>query len=306
MDDRLYDAINLIKFSELGQGHAAIDGDHQYRNGFQRLVRDALATLWGLWSRDQIAFAKMGPIGDSLRGRSPVIRVNDRLEPAKTAPQYVTVGEQSKVAGCASNLLHEATHLVRSNLTYLNEEILCRTIQQHFVREIVGRGLSYRSRFAGQQCLARYLPTTAFYSAYMGANSRNNRLLSADLIDQVVSIREYRRDWEQAATASFIVRSLSWWGGLRNRWPSTRGYYLRCLAMQVETDYADQILDILESLTPQGWAIARTCAGDLGHLRTALRPRARLHDTQLTNRIERAQDALSEDFGIRFMPPSPR
>lgn len=296
-DDRIYDAINIFKFSPTGRGTANIGGDAMYQERYRRLAADILARLWGLWNSDEIGFAKLRTdlIGDSQTRRAgPDIRVNILLEPSSDTTTYQDATNQSRLAAASCNIVHEATHLVRHIACYPEEETLCRTIQVFYFRDLRSPQ-NYHSRFANVRCTARFLTSTPFYHGY---ESRLNRILSGDLIDSVLNIAEYRRDLETEATAEFIKRSLNWWGGLSNRWPSTRGYYLRSLAACRGHDFAEQILTILESLTTQQWLAAKTVAGSLERIREGLARGHHLYDTSFAGRISRVQERLGENLGI--------
>lgn len=296
-DDRIYDAINLFKFSRVGQGNSHIPGDAEYQQRYRRLAQEIVAKLWRLWSADEIGFFKLAQtrLGESARQTGPDIRVNNQLEPAMTVGTYTTAAEQGKLAACSAILVHEATHLVRHIASLPEEDTLCRTIQVLYFQELK-QGRTYRSRVAGAQCTARYLQTTRWY----GSQQRNlNRFNSKDLVDYVLSIEVYRRDLETPRTAAFIARSLSWWGGLRNRWPSTKGYYLRSLASQTGRDYAPPILEILESITPDQWPAVRSSGGSLDRIRRGLRMGHHMYSGAFANRIARVQQRLRENFGIR-------
>ena len=82
-DDRIYDAINLFKYSRTGQGNAEFGGDHSYRAKYRRLARDVVSRLWTLWERDEIDWRSLdeGIVGDSYPDRpGPDIRVTDRFD----------------------------------------------------------------------------------------------------------------------------------------------------------------------------------------------------------------------------------
>jgi hypothetical protein len=300
-DDRVYDAINLFKHSPTAHGTGQIGGDAAYRARYRRLAKDIVAKLWELWATDEIGFADLGHnlVGDSLTGRlGHDIRVNRMLEPSLTASIYSNAVEQGKLAAFSCNIAHEATHLVRHIDAYPEEEVLCRTIQLFYFRDLK-QGRSYRSRVTGSTLTARYTATTPFYNTYL---YRLNRLASHDLIDNVFSIREYRRDLEESQTAEFISRSLSWWGGLHRRWPSTRGYYLRSLGSQTRQDYALKILEILESISHSQWPAARSCAGDLQKIRDGLRAGYHIYNNQVSRRIQRVQENLGASLGVQPRP----
>jgi hypothetical protein len=297
-DDRIYDAINLFKYSPTGQGTHDVGGDAAYRAKYRRLASDVIEKLWELWSAEEIAFANLGAglVGDSASRFGADIRVNQTIEPA--AASYATAENQGKLAAASCNLAHEATHLVRDIECYPEEETLCRTIQLFYFQDLK-TARSYRSRVTGGSCTAQYLPTTPYYAGYQ---SRLNRLLSQDLIDSVLAMSEYRdghEGLESDETAEFVARSLPWWGGLSRRWPSTRGYYLRSLASRENDDYAQAILQILESFTHATWQQARGCAGDLGRIRHGLTNGHHIYGAEFTRRIQAVQQTLRENFGIR-------
>jgi len=128
-DDRIYDAINLFKFSPTGQGAINIGGDARYGSRYRRLANDVLAKLWSLWSTNEIGFANLGPdtVGDSLANRpGSDIRVNTLIEPSSAAATYSNATEQGKLAALSCNLVHEATHLVRHIGSY-PEALLSKT-----------------------------------------------------------------------------------------------------------------------------------------------------------------------------------
>lgn len=295
-DSRIYDAINLFKYSPTGTGHSVITGDATYRRKFRRLADRTLSKLWELWAADEIGFDDLGRyVGDShpCRFWTHNIRVNTTIEPPTSAAAYATPDGQGKLAATSCNIVHEAVHLAHDIESYPEEEHLCRTLQILYFHDLLS-ARSYQSRVTGGTCTASFLPTTPYYADY---RNRWNRHLSRDLIDQLLSIEDYRRDLESDETASFIVRSLNWWGGLSNRWPSTRGYYLRSLASQFG-DYAWTILRILESLSRQQWQAAKRCAGSMDDILSALRREHHIHGVEFPERVRNVQQRLGVDLGM--------
>ena len=295
-DDRIYDAINLFKYSATGQGTANIGGDGRYRARYRGVASRVLAKLWELWQGDEIGWANLRPtlVGDSLANRAGWdIRANNSLEPSTNSTTYATAAHQGRLAASSCNIVHEAVHLAHQINSYPEEEVLCRTIQLFYFRELT-TGRTYRSRVTGSQLTARYTPTTPFFQTYQ---NRLVRLASRDLIDNVFNIDGYRRDLETAPTAAFVARSFAWWNGLRNRWPSTRGYYLRSLASQSH-DYAHKILEILESIPAARWPAARSCAGNLDRIRQGLARNYHIYNNPFARRISRVQETLGDNFGI--------
>jgi len=296
-DDRIYDAINLFKYSPTGQGKSGIGGDAAYRARYKQLAVDVVEKLWLFWSADEIGFANLphNSLANAEVGRPGYdIKVNNLLEPSPDPAVYATAAEQGKLAVTSCNLVHEATHLVSKIACYPEEEVLCRTIEVLYFQDLK-QGRRYRSRVTGNQLVAKFDAAVPYYNNYKG---RLRRFQSHDLIDNVFSIVSYRRDLEELHTADFITRSLGWWRGLRHRWPSTRGYYLRSLASQ-NCSYAEQILQILESLTTSQWPAARSCAGDLEKIRESLRSWYHILYCDFDNRIQQVQQNLGTNFGIQ-------
>ena len=131
-----------------------------------------------------------------------------------------------------------------------------------------------------------------------------NRFLSPDLIDTVFESGDYRTDLEAQTpgadeAADFIARSLGWWRGLENRRPGTRGLYLLSLASREGRDHAEEILEILESLTLPDWHVAKSCARDLDRIRGGLAAGDHLDSAPFARRLAQVQTTLGEDLGVR-------
>jgi hypothetical protein len=301
-DDRIYDAINLFKYSPTGQGAGCSHGDAEYRRKYQRLAVNVQNKLWQLWFADEIGWANIpGLIGDSQAGRQGLdIRVSNRIEPSGNPALYQTPAHQGRLAATSCNIVHEATHLVSPLACYPEEETLCRMLQGFYFRDL-SSPRRYNSRVTGTLCTAAFLANTPFHNDWQ---RRKNRILSQDMIDSVLAQQEYRSDLESDATARFIVRSVAWWGGLGNRWAGTRGYYLRSLASQENHDYSESILQILESLTVQDWQVARPCCGNIERIRRGLHvdrhAAGRDYLSRIfADRISRVQRTLGEKFSAK-------
>lgn len=295
MDNRINDAINLFKYSPVADGATNLGGDAAYQERYRRLAQAVVDKLWRLWSADEIEFVALPPdlTGDAAIRSGADIRVNKLIEPSGDPTVYPNAANQGKVAATACLIVHEATHLVSRRESYPEDELMCRNLEGFLFRFLqVPR--AYQSRFANCRCTCQYLVTTPFHYSYQ---YDSNRSRSADLIDSLFDMEEYRRDLETSATAEFIRRSLSWWNGLENRWPSTRGYYLRSLASREDRDYADAILTVLESFTRPQWVIAKTVTGNLDRIRQRLA--TKLYEISYSQRILRVQDTIGDYFGIR-------
>jgi hypothetical protein len=297
-DDRIYDAINLFKYSPTGHGNGRIGGDEEYRRRYHQLAVSVQHKLWALWSANEIGFAHLPSrlIGDSSdRRRGFDIRISVSIEPTTDPARYPTAANQGKVAATSCNVVHEATHLVRGVACRAESEMLCRTLEVCYFRDLESP-IGYLSRVTGTPCTAQFLPSTPLYWEYQ---ARIDQIATANLIDAVFELETYRTDLESSATARFIARSLTWWGGPGNRWPETRGYYLRSLASQRDHNYGEQILQILRSLNRATWPDARAYCGSIENVRHRLAADRNFDDREFARSVTLAQDELGENFGIR-------
>jgi hypothetical protein len=89
------------------------------------------------------------------------------------------------------------------------------------------------------------------------------------LVDFVVDIKTYRA--ADYLNAQWVVDNLANWGGPRNRWPSTKGRYVKVLAKSLDPHYASRILDIMESVEHRAdWDVMMAKAGSLRTIQIAL------------------------------------
>lgn len=299
-DDRIYDAVNLFKFSATGRGLHTVGGDPVYRQRYNKLVRDVLNELWSLWQRDEIKFVALGPeiIGDSARRAGADIRVNLELSPADRPVVYGMPANQALLAGTSLNIVHEAVHLVRDISSYPEEETVCRTLQLLYFQDLQ-TGVRYTSRITNQSHTAKLLPEGTFLPSLIGDyHFRLQKYRLGQLIDQVLSMQTYR----DYLTADFIRRSMRWWGGIRNRWLTTRGYYLRVLA---DDGPANQtlILEILESIPSHAdWTIVRRTLtdADIKRIREVFSAGHALYTAApYVQRVAAVQRITRENFGVR-------
>jgi hypothetical protein len=62
----------------------------------------------------------------------------------------------------------------------------------------------------------------------------------------------------------WIIDNLTHWRGLGNRWPETRGLYIRVLASTVDIHFTRVIIDIMESISTRAdWDAMMAKAGSL-------------------------------------------
>ena len=306
----IYDAINLFKYSPAGQGtypfpYVRAD-EAEVRQKCKSLAADVGTKLWALWNANDIGFITLPK---DLAGEAGVsklefdICVNVLAEPEEIISEYPNYINQTLLAATSCIIVHEAGHLAAPSACHAEQETLSRVLSSAQFQYLSSAPRHYKSEFTGRRCIAQYLPRTVFYDSFQ---DDLDAVSSQTLIDNVLDIWLYRVDLESDPTAEFIVRSLRWWGGLSNRRPSTRGYYLRSLASR-KGDYFEPILRILESLTARDWAVARTCCGDVERIRKHIRrgPAASssVDDKKLATRLQRVQQTLGESLGIQSRWP---
>lgn len=256
-DDVFYDAINLFKWSDVGRGRAHIPGSAEYQNRYRGLANDTINLLWRYWHNDEIAFHDFPSrnnsvtFGDSLARWGANIRISSMLRP--DVAHYGTAANQARLAAVSHTLAHEGLHMAASSFERVGEEVACRYMQAFYFHELTA-GRSYGSRVAGRRLVAELSAsdraTTLYRRAFETSSLRATR---HQLIDEVVSMETYRRH----LTSDFIRRSITWWGGLTNRWYSTRGRYLNILAAASRHRNLDLIVEILESIPgPEEWQAA--------------------------------------------------
>jgi hypothetical protein len=86
--------------------------------------------------------------------------------------------------------------------------------------------------------------------------TQSDLLRKEQLVDYVLLIPYYTQ--KDYIDAKWIIDHLQLWGGLKNRWPSTKGLYIRILANKKDCDYSpfdpyysEAILKIMESVEQQ-------------------------------------------------------
>jgi hypothetical protein len=278
-DDRIYDAINLFKYSQTGLGARAMPGPSAHQERYRMLARQANAELWSRWAQDDIAFAEMEEYG--LSGRYPDladIRVDNTFEPVRD--RYDTPIVQARLAATSLILSHEAVHLV-NGWGYLVQEILCRSLQSLYFQDVQSPR-EYRSRVTGQMQTAQLLPLDQDLESLIADHTER---LAKLRLQQVVDLALANPTYRAQLTAGFVRDSLWWWGGPENRWPSTRSMYLRVLAASFSgsglspaqmTDTMVATTCLLEAFeNPTQWQAGRWALGDVEALR-------RVYDTRDT------------------------
>lgn len=297
-DDRIYDAINIFKYSPTGQGTRHAGGDSAYQLTIADLARKATDKLWHLWGRDAITFtelqwdSKVKLLGGS-EGRfiSSYIKINSKLEPDSNPTKYVSLGDQALLSAASLTMAHEAIHHVRGFARDLTEEVVCRTIEMLYYQDLL-QGQFYTSRVTKAPCTAKLQavsPDTTFIITQH--NDQLTWFQTNQLVDYVLlSSSEY----QLLLTADWILKSMSWWGGPKNREPATKGLFLQKLAKKVPgtNPICNAVMELMESFpTNADWLAAKVDPALLGGVL-----KFALYSNQSTERIKKIQTKLGISF----------
>jgi hypothetical protein len=304
-DARIYDAINIFKYSRTGTGAQVVAGNAAVQSSFLVLVRFAIDKLWHLYSKDQISFQAMkwdlsvpgsenALVGASHDRVGAYVYVNKELEPSAVPGTYPSVGDQSKLAFASMTMVHEAMHHVGGFREDLTEEVNCRTIEILYYQDLV-TGQHYTSKYVSAPCFCQAVafgPRTNFLTSKM--TSQVTQLRNDQLVDYVLRQSDSYRKMMQA---NWVVTFLNAWGGLRNRKPETKGAYLEVLIPKAWKTFlvSGAILDILDSIQdPVEYAQTGVIATDL---KSSLEF-SRL-DAARVKRIRSIQTKLKIDLGVK-------
>jgi hypothetical protein len=243
----VYDAINAFKASHTGRGHVGTAVE-------RRRARAIVRKLWELWGDDEIGFDDL----DNLFGDSHewgLFRDDIRVDLGSTG---------NNVAGVSVTIVHEAVHLLEDR-SYIDEELLCRTMQLHYYHELLPPGIPYQDR-RGRRKRAILHGGTARESSLRSQAELADR---NQLVDYIINIREYA----DSLDADWVAANGRGWDGLSRRWASTKGNFLRVLGdgNTSATANARLIVEILESVTQTQWHEVIRSAGGEGEIRNAVR-----------------------------------
>lgn len=297
-DDRFYDAINLFKFSPTGVGARSPGGDPGYQATMSALIRSAIDKLWSYWAKDQIRFssalawdAHVVELGMSDSG---ALLLNPKLEVTKDPVKFNTPGEQALLASVSLTMAHEAVHAASGFARNLTEEVVCRVIEMLYYQDLV-QGRVYTSKVAGVQCFAQ-LQAMGPKTQHI-VNEHNSQLTwfqAGQLVDFVLLNSPA---YVKMLTPDWILKSKTWWGGLKNRKPETKGFYLNALAPKAHRllSYSNAILEILESIaTNQEWLATGVKEKDVEKGLDSAR-----YSFQSSRRIRGIQQKLGISLGVR-------
>jgi hypothetical protein len=308
--DTFYDAINLFKFSPTGLGRRSVGGDSAYEARYRQLASDVVDKLWDVWGRDKIVFKNLpyrryitwGQSSERPPGRSQ-IEVSNHLDPSyglATDSCYIDPQPLSKLAAVSLTLCHEAVHLV-VDAQYPEEETRCRTLALLYYEDLaIGTPVTVVSRVINQTIAPRLPASGAGDHALKNlvANYESERVYysRSQLIDYVLNNTPAYRP---SLTADWIARSITWWGGITNRWPMTRGFYLDVVVHRGSRADAELVLRLLESFaTRQEWQDAKVALRSLQEFRRRLTSSYAQNDPGFARRLRVVGQRIGEGFGL--------
>jgi hypothetical protein len=251
------DAITLFEYSTTAKGG---------RGPVGKWAGLVIKRLWELYKASEIGFVRQD--SDHTRGSwdpsQPFINL-------QVNPHYInSLPENQRLAAISLVLVHEGVHAA---LDFLDDksiysELAARKLTVYYYRELSGPGVFNEASdppAPGKRAQLILLPRNAF-PEYV----KMSRFLDRDqLIDYILAIPSYTDPDD--LTPQWIVETLSLWGGLRNRWPATRGLYVKTLAKSRQPHYESFILTVLESIDNQrDWDAMIEEAGRLRTIRIAL------------------------------------
>jgi len=210
------DAIVLFQFSQT----ARVGGR----------ASDVLRRLWNLFKSNEIGFriqAKKSTRGSFTAGQAgPDLEVN---------PQYIdALPAKERLAALSLVIVHEGVHAA-VQFADLYSEIAARMLPIQYYRELSGPGVFNEAddppRPGKQYGIIRIMP-----GRFPEFRAQSDALGKDQLIDYILSNSTYTTP--QYITAQWIIDNLQSWRGLKNRWPSTKGLYIRILAKKFDPYYS--------------------------------------------------------------------
>jgi hypothetical protein len=223
---------------------------------------DLIERLWRLYRRNEIALQDLGPAwhhGEWGAGPGPDLRINTAY--LESLPSRLRLGALSLL------LVHEGMHAT-VNFTRLYDELAARILPVHYFRELSGPGVFNEASDPPRP--GGHTEVVQLPSGSMPSFDRQSEALRHDrLIDYVLSIDTYTRP--RYVNPRWIINNITNWHGLGNRWPETRGLYIRVLAPTVDAYFTRAIPDIMESIgTREDWDAMMEEAGSLRTIQIAL------------------------------------
>ena len=243
------DAITLFRYSSTAQSNARAE----------TVVRN----LSDLYRRNEIGFHVLAR--RSLRGTWQAGRAGHDLRINTT--YFNGLPAENRLGALSLLLVHEATHAT-VNFTKLYDEMAARMLPILYYRELPGPGVFNEASDPPQPGRSSGIVRLSS-SDFSEFEEQSEALRKEQLIDFILSIKTYTRP--HYIDPQWIVSNLTHWRGLKNRWPNTRGVYIRLLAQSADTHFTRAIIDIMESIDKrEDWNEMMDAAGSLRSIQLAL------------------------------------
>lgn len=274
---------------------------------------NVIRNLKDLLKRNEIGFvplprSKSGGVtwGEYAAGRAAFdLRLNSQHFPHLPAKE--------QLGAISLTLVHEGAHATAEfEPRSLNGEHAARILPIYYYRELSGPGVFNEANdplHPGKQWgTIRITPNTVSGSEYQ---AESDALKKDQLLDLILSNTTYA----DYIKGEWIIDKLQLWGGLKNRWLTTRGLYIRVLARDrfrlsakeiVYPYYTAAILDIMESVERRDeWTVMmKEAMKEAGALRTI---QLALDDISASQQFSARIVQLERKWGVRLTeePPKP-
>ena len=233
--DYFFDGINIFKYSKTGQGNPFLPfRQPQYVNRYKQLAKDVIAKLWSLYNNNKISFVVMNSDGETTLPNGPIKLANRFKSP-------------SKLALLSSILAHEAAHCCKPakiGPNYVPDELCCRTMECLFYIDLTTEGVPINSKVLGKTMKIRMNPKD-----WSGDLKEMYKYFTKEqLIDWVLLMAEYRTSLEPG----WVENNSRYWGGPKNRWSPTLGYFIRTLAKSPNPSRNNMIVNMMMVASDRG------------------------------------------------------
>jgi hypothetical protein len=198
---------------------------------------------------------------------------------------FVNDAYRGDVGATSLVLAHEGIHRI-SNTGSFDEEVSCFEFQIDYYNELL-IGVSYTSPSTITKAVALTGPST------LGAPSETDKARQWRSNNQLVDFVLAKPAYIDKIGPSWVKANLGLWGGIRNRWATSKGVFVRALATNTDMGNGMLILDVLDSISQQSeWNEMQRVAGDFNKVRQTLR---KYRDTPIAGR---RMDELSKKWKI--------
>jgi hypothetical protein len=206
--------------------------------------------------------------------------------------------KQDQFGALSLLVVHEGTHAA-VDFTKLLDEMAARVLPIHYYRELSGPGVFNEANDPPRPGKP-YGVIRIGTGRLEGFRKQSEALAKDRLIDNILSRERYTED--DYVTPQWVVDHLSLWGGIANRLPTTKGFYVSVLATSVERYFTSRIVDILESVaTRPEWNEVIENVSRRRSLRIALDDLAAA-DRNLSRRVA----ALQQRWDMKLTDDPPR